>query len=172
MAESQNGQTNMSLALRSALALIGSLTDAEQDLFASTLRKDWPNLYTLIQDRGWLTRAYKSGKISVELHESLGRIAEAARAAADLPGDDYNALSSWFAHGNRAELHARHATDAVIGRYRIMPDDIWPQEPNYEDVHDGTLAFRAADDGHTETHLRFGSTWFEWNELYRLLKAL
>lgn len=172
MADDSNDQFNMPVTLMYALNLIGSLTDAEQHLLDSTFRRDWPSLDALTSDADKLSRAWTSGKISAELHASFLKIANATRSNEALPQKDYDALSSWFAFGSRTELYTRGASDDIIGRLRIIPDDIWTQEPNYEDVRDGTVVFRFGRDGHTKTHLCFGHTWFEWDQLFRLLESL
>lgn len=154
------------------LDTIASLTDAEQHLLASIISGDWPQLDGLIANTTLIGRLCEAGRIDGDLATSLCRLGNAAWSAAVLSNDDRDALCSWFTYGDRTSLYARGLSDSDIGILRVIPDDIWPQEPQYSDIRDGTLTFPGTRDGRAVTKLRFGNAWFEWYDLHDLVCSL
>ncbi len=77
----------------------------------------------------------------------------------DVPHDDVLALKAWFFWHKREPLYRLGLTDADIGSRRVIPDDIWPYEPAYAAVNDGTLTFLSGRRGTLTVRVLLDGTW-------------
>lgn len=158
------------------IAAIRTLTDAEQLLLKVWLDGAGSSFPALLQSSASLRcdggHPKSTGITDEEFSTLFDSVASAAKLVWNLEPADRDALVQWFTWHDRGDLYRLTMSDAQIGPRRIVPDDVWPQEPDHNDVSDSTLRFEEKADGTTVACLRFGTFEFEWDELYKHLEAI
>jgi hypothetical protein len=77
-----------------------------------------------------------------------------------LPPEFLLALKDWFFWHDRGALHSAGLSDTEIGARRVMPDDIWSYEADYESRADRTLRFiREKSDGSVRARVLLNGEW-------------
>lgn len=157
-----------------AIAAIQLLTDAEQLLLKVWLDgagSSFPRLLQSASLRCDVVDRQLTG-VTSDFSTLFDSIVSAAKLVSTLEPPDRDALIQWFTWHDRGDLYQLTMSDSQIGPRRIVPDDIWPQEPDHDDVSDSTLRFELAADGTTLACLRLGTIEFKWDDLYKQLELL
>jgi hypothetical protein len=157
-----------------ALGAIRLLTDAEQLVVKAWLDGSGDTFPLLSAATATLSNdaeaVYSPSASLSEFMTLFDRIVTAVSRIGSLLPTEYDAIAEWFMWHDRAALHRLSVADLEIGPSRIVPDDIWPQEPQHEAVADGTLRFELNANGTVIPFLRFEAFEFTWDELYAHLQ--
>jgi len=153
--------------LSEALLLLQKTSDAEQHMLESWFRSGYRGfLYRIgLTDadigpepmfEGDKRSAY-DGEVSrgrQEVREFLARMAH-------LDFEHRNAIAFWFIWSDRSELLRVGATNEEIGRSRVSPDGLWPEDRDHDESQDGTFFIQEVQPDVCVSRIKIGDGWID-----------
>jgi hypothetical protein len=157
-------------AMTSLMTELQGLSDAEHLVLKSWLTSngtEFPELGTPPQPRA---SSAAEDPARADVAGLLSAVSRAAQSIAALPEAQKAAVHDWFFWHGRDALYEFGLSDDDVGRRRIVPDDIWPQDAEHDESSDGSLRFYQ-ENGVNRTRLVLNEFPFDWDELYAMLNT-
>lgn len=157
-------------AMKSLMAQLQDLSDAEHLILKSWLTSngtEFPALGTPSKPRA---STAAEDPAPADVAHLLTAVSRTAQNIAALPEAQNAAIHDWFFWHGRDALYELGLSDDDVGRRRIVPDDIWPQDAEHDESSDGSLLFYQ-ENGANRARLVLNQFPFDWNELYKMFNT-